>query len=373
MSDTRVGTLLLFTILVMTAVPLAAAFYFVDQALQTSLNLGFNPQIVRVLDHGSTNLKTLKNLDPGRAGEYREQFEAIASLQRVYSQPQWVKGRILGSLEIYFGAGLAAAVVLSVVVAVLLGRGISRSYCDTFNELLAHRERVRYLEEMSSWQELARVLAHEIKNPLTPIEVLVTSLGKAYQSRSPEEFREQLTRTQAMIGEELAHLKRTVSRFSEFAKLPQVQLTQARPVEVIGQHLAIVSASFETAHLELEAWDCPADLHARMDPSLFRHVLMNVVRNGVEANPGRPVAFRIRVTNTESWIRVAISNDGEPVRADLAARIFDPYVSGKPGKDNMGLGLAIVKKIIIEHGGEIAYAEEAGHPQFTISLPRVSI
>jgi signal transduction histidine kinase len=372
MSDRRVGVLLLCTILVMTAVPLAAALYFVDQALQTSLNLGFNPQILRALESGSANLKTLKNLDPGHAGEYREQFEAIESLQRVYARPQWVKERILGSLEIYFGAGLAAAVLLSVVVAALLGRRISGSYRHTFNELLAHRERVRYLEEMSSWQELARVLAHEIKNPLTPIEVLVTSLGKAYQSRSPEEFREQLTRTQAMIGEELAHLKRTVSRFSEFARLPEVQLTEARPVEVIRQHLAVVAASFETAQLELEARSSPADLRARMDPSLFRHVLMNVVRNGVEANPGRPIAFHIRVTHTESWIRVAISNDGEPVRADLAARIFDPYVSSKPGKDNMGLGLAIVKKIIIEHGGEIAYAEEAGHPQFTLCLPRVS-
>jgi signal transduction histidine kinase len=373
MSDSKVGALLLCTILVMTAVPLTAAFYFVDQALQTSLNLGFNPQIVRALENGSANLKTLKNLDAGHAGEYREQFEAIESLQRVYSQPQWVKRQILGSLEIYFGVGLAAAVLLSVVVAIMLGRGISSSYRDTFNELLAHREKVRYLEEMSAWQELARVLAHEIKNPLTPIEVLVTSLGKAYQSRTPEEFREQLTRTQAMIREELAHLKRTVSRFSEFARLPQVQLTEARPVEVIGQHLPAVAASFETARLELEARDCPDELRARMDPSLFRHVLMNIVRNGVEANPGRPVAFQIRATHTDRWIQMAISNDGEPVRADLVARIFDPYVSSKAGKDNMGLGLAIVKKIIIEHGGEIAYAETAGHPQFTISLPRVSV
>jgi nitrogen-specific signal transduction histidine kinase len=71
-------------------------------------------------------------------------------------------------------------------------------------------------------------------------------------------------------------------------------------------------------------------------------------------------------------IHVAISNDGERVPAALAARIFDPYVSGKSGKDNMGLGLAIVRKIIIEHGGDIEYAEVQNRPTFTISLPKIA-
>jgi len=71
-------------------------------------------------------------------------------------------------------------------------------------------------------------------------------------------------------------------------------------------------------------------------------------------------------------ISVSISNDGPPVPREIASRIFDPYVSGKSGKDNMGLGLAIVRKIVIEHGGEIVYAEQAARPVFTISLPRVS-
>ena len=77
------------------------------------------------------------------------------------------------------------------------------------------------------------------------------------------------------------------------------------------------------------------------------------------------------MTSAPRSVCLDLSNDGEPVRAELIGRIFDPYVSDKSGKDNMGLGLAIVKKIVIEHGGEIAYAEEAGHPRFTISLPRV--
>jgi len=108
-----------------------------------------------------------------------------------------------------------------------------------------------------------------------------------------------------------------------------------------------------------------------MDAELFRPVLMNIIGNGVEANPGRDVAFTIEVTATKSSIHVNISNDGAAVPTEIAAHIFDPYISSHGGRDNMGLGLAIVKKIVVEHAGDITYAKIAGHPRFCISLPRV--
>jgi nitrogen-specific signal transduction histidine kinase len=82
------------------------------------------------------------------------------------------------------------------------------------------------------------------------------------------------------------------------------------------------------------------------------------------------VKFAIRIAGVDSAIVVTVANDGQPVQADIAGRIFDPYVSSKSRKDNMGLGLAIVRKIIIEHGGDVTYAEVSGQPVFTISLPR---
>lgn len=363
--------LLFLAIFIMCVVPIAAAFYLVDDALQRSLNLGFNPQIVRALDIGANNLKTLKRIDMANEPEYRAQFDEIQGLTRVYAQPQLVKSSILGSLKIYFGLGLVAAVLVSVGMASLLGRRISHSYHVAINELLSHRERMRYLEEMSSWQEMAKSLAHEIKNPLTPIEVLVTALAKSYASKTPQEFEVQLQQTRTMIEEELGHLKRTVNRYSDFAKLPRAELVEASPVEVIEKHLPAVKARFINARIVVTTLGAAEDLRARIDSALFRQVLMNVVGNGVEANPGREVAFTIEITATKWSIRVAIANDGDPVPTDIAARIFDPYISARSGRDNMGLGLAIVKKIIVEHEGEIAYAEIGGHPSFSISLPRV--
>ncbi|MGH8187194.1 MAG: ATP-binding protein [Steroidobacteraceae bacterium] len=104
----------------------------------------------------------------------------------------------------------------------------------------------------------------------------------------------------------------------------------------------------------------------------MRQVLANIVRNGIEANPGRRVLFDFIVDPSGDRIVLTISNDGAPVAAAIADRIFDPYVSTRADKHNMGLGLAIVKKIVIEHGGEVAYAAQDGRPAFIVSLPRLA-
>jgi signal transduction histidine kinase len=372
MRNSGIWPLLVLTIFVVAALPLGAAFYFLDHALQTSLDLGFNASILRALRSSADDLKTLRRLDPPQQARYREQFESVERLTRIYSNPQLLEAGLIKSLKIYFGLGFLAVVLLSVLLAVVLSRKISRSYNATFDELIRQKERVTYLEQMASWQELARMLAHEIKNPLTPIEVLVTALSRSYLNKPEHEFREQLNQTQAMVAEELAHLKNTVSKFSEFAALPVVRLVDEDLPRLCASLARAVAVGFDMADLEVCEPHPPAQLHAKIDATLFRQVLTNIIRNGLEANPGRRVRFTILIRAANGWINIALSNDGHPVPAAIAERVFDPYVSSKSGKDNMGLGLAIVKKIVIEHGGEIGYAEITGRPVFTISLPQVA-
>jgi signal transduction histidine kinase len=366
MKDVRVGLLLTVAIMVMAAAPLFTAFYLLEDALRTSLNLGFNPQVVRALERTSDNLRTLNRLDPANSARYREQFDQVQELKQIYSEPEFVKQRILGSMKLYFGLGLGVAVLLSVALATLLSRQIARSHARNVAELTRQRDRVRYLEEMSSWQELAKMLAHEIKNPLTPIEVLVTSLSKAYLAKDQKEFLAHLEQTQVMVGEELQHLKATVSRFSEFARLPQVQLESMDLAELLGRQIRSLPGA-ENADIELRAPDGP--VVTRADATLFRQVLINLVRNGIEANAGRRVRFTCTLEPRPASIELRVANDGVPVDGAIVPRMFDPYISTKTGKDNMGLGLAIVKKIVLEHGGEIRYEEKDGAPAFVITLP----
>jgi nitrogen fixation/metabolism regulation signal transduction histidine kinase len=371
-SNTGVRGPLFLAILVMAVVPLCAAFYLLDHAVQTSLSLGFNGSIAQALETSSHNLKTLKRLDPLQQNRYREEFEAVERLQQVYADPRLLEANVLDSLRIFFGLGLVAAVLLSMLLAVLLSRRIARLYEKTFDELIRHRQRVRYLEEMASWQDLARMLAHEIKNPLTPIEVLVTSLSKAYNSHSKQEFRELLDQAQGMIIEELGYLKNTVNKFGEFARLPAAHLVEEDVSGVVAKIVRSVSAAFDTADLQVSEEPAPLRARARIDSALLRQVVTNIVRNGVEANPDRRVRFGVRLVALEDSITLTIDNDGVPVPAELEGRMFDPYVSGKSNKENMGLGLSIVKKVVLEHGGEIAYGEVEGRPAFTITLPRVA-
>jgi signal transduction histidine kinase len=366
MTNRRIALLLLLTILVGTTLPLVAAFYFMDRTLQTSLNLAFNAQVVQALDSESQNLRRLRDLDPENRDAYRGQFDRVEELRQVYSNPDLVKSNVLGSLKTYFAIGVAGAVLLAAVLAALLSRSIARSYGAAFQELMTRRERADYLEEMASWQELARMLAHEIRNPLTPIEVLVTSLKQAHQSQSPEQFAAQLEQTEAMVGEELRHLQDTVVKFSEFAKLPRIQLAEENLALLLSQHLQTIARASPAMRYRIEG---PEHMRALVDATLFRQVLANIVRNGIEANPGREVSFAISLRESGETIVLDISNDGIPVSPDIAGRIFDPYVSSHGTAHNMGLGLAVSRKILIEHGGDIRYEGRDGGPAFVISLP----
>jgi signal transduction histidine kinase len=368
MTDRRVAVLLFLAIVVATLAPLVASFYFMDRALQTSLNLGFNSQVMHALEDESRNLRTLRDLDPARRDLYRRQFEQVEELRQVYSRPELVKEKVLGSLKTYFAIGVVATLLLAVALAAFMSRSIARAYSTAFHEVIAQRERVAYLEEMASWQALARMLAHEIRNPLTPIEMLITSLRQAHARMPADEFGVQLARAETMIGEELQHLRNLVGRFSEFATLPRIQPTEVNLAALLPQHLEALGAAFDMRYRVAG----PQEVRARIDAPLFRQVLANLVRNGIEANPGIAVTFDVALAGRDDVVELTVVNDGVPVPPEIRDRMFEPYVSGRNSKDNMGLGLAIVRKIVVEHGGEIRYEERGGKPSFEITMPRLS-
>jgi len=371
----KVNLLLFISIMVMAVTPLLVSLYFVDNALQTSLNLGFNSQISRVLDDHATNLKALGHLDTANQDKYRQQFEETQNLRTVYESGDFVRKTLHHSLLIYFLLGLVIALVVSVLAASLLSRKISSSFRVAHEQLAAQHEKIRYLEEISSWQELAKILAHEIKNPLTPIEMLMTSLSRSYREQPAERFAEFMTHTQNVILEELKQLKDTVQKFSAFSQLPSVHTARVDMCETLTQQATAINNTTLNARIVF-ARPCQQKIFfTNLDTTLFRQVLNNLVLNGVEANPGMVVVFSIAINSIDGVLAITVMNDGVPIDATLAPRIFDPYVSSKRSKDktnNMGLGLAIVRKIMLEHAGDIRYEKQNGYPAFILTLPAVS-
>jgi signal transduction histidine kinase len=235
---------------------------------------------------------------------------------------------------------------------------LGRAFDHMVGELARNRSEIEYLQKIGAWQEIARRLAHEIKNPLTPIQLAVQELHGKY-SGDDARYRRLLDDARAIVSEEIAGLRRLVDAFSGFARLPRVE---ARPLD-----LALVVDDVVREQRELEpplALDvaAPAEpVTVAGDRLLLRRALTNLVENARQAG-----AKRVRIAWTEG--RLTVEDDGPGVPADLGERVFDPYITSRP--HGTGLGLAIVKKTILEHGGTIALAPSTlGGAGFAISLP----
>jgi two-component system nitrogen regulation sensor histidine kinase NtrY len=229
-------------------------------------------------------------------------------------------------------------------------------------ELATSRAEIEYLGKIAAWQEVARRLAHEIKNPLTPIQLAVQQLASSYAGDDPR-FRKQLRDSVEIVEEEVAGLRRLVDAFSSFAKLPRVEPVPVDLAVVIDD---VVQGASGIA-VELEPPPSPLVVHG--DRLLLRRALTNLVDNAREAG-ARKVRIDWRVE--AGLVRVVLDDDGPGVKGEIRGRIFDPYVTTK--EHGTGLGLAIVKKTLLEHGGDIEVAREPsalGGARFVIELPLV--
>jgi nitrogen fixation/metabolism regulation signal transduction histidine kinase len=233
-----------------------------------------------------------------------------------------------------------------------LGRAFDRMVA----ELGETRARVEYLQKVSAWQEVARRLAHEIKNPLTPIQLAVQELASKYQGGDPA-YEKLLTTAQEILKEEIGSIRRLVDDFSAFAKLPKVE---PMPVD-LGQ----VVDDFVRAHAEwqpfVELERPAAPVGALCDRMLIRRVLANLIENAVQAaeDAGRTPRVRLAVLARPGGATILVDDNGPGIPAADRERAFDPYVTTK--EHGTGLGLAIVRKIVLDHGGDV-HADAAPAP-----------
>jgi two-component system, NtrC family, nitrogen regulation sensor histidine kinase NtrY len=243
---------------------------------------------------------------------------------------------------------------------------LARAFNRMLGEVENSRARIEYLQRIGAWQEMARRLAHEIKNPLTPIQLAVQEIHRRYPSGEAE-YRKLLDTTLEIVEDEVGTLRRLVSEFSGFARLPQAELEQADLVEflcaqrerisLIGDE-AVDGESPEGAvlprgvSLEFELPEATAP--ALLDRQMLRRAIINLIRNAGQAIEAGPKSGSIRLTlgRDGDYHVIDIDDDGPGIPEEMRSLVFDPYVTTKT--DGTGLGLAIVKKIVMEHGGSIA-------------------
>jgi two-component system, NtrC family, nitrogen regulation sensor histidine kinase NtrY len=247
---------------------------------------------------------------------------------------------------------------------------LAESFNHMTRELLDQRERLVQSERVAAWRELARRLAHELKNPLFPLQLTVENLLRAKQ-QSPEQFEEIFQESSSTLLAEIANLKAIISRFSEFSRMPQPRLQRIQLNDVVHSVSRLFQAQLRPeGHAPIE---CKLELTEAMhpvaaDPELLHRALSNLVLNAMDAMPqGGTLTLRTRQDGERGYIEV--SDNGAGLTPEECARLFTPYYTTKA--HGTGLGLAIVQSVISDHGGSIRVLSEPGHgTTFVIELPR---
>jgi signal transduction histidine kinase len=234
---------------------------------------------------------------------------------------------------------------------------------DAFNamthQLIDQRDRLVQAERVAAWRELARRLAHELKNPLFPLQITIENLQRA-KEQAPEQFEEVFRESTGALLTQLSNLKTIIGRFSDFAKMPQPQMETVDLNALIQETVQLLDAQFKApghpaikADLQLDASLGPI----KADPIQMQRVLQNLLLNAVDAMPqGGTMTLSTRKDN--GFTRLEISDTGEGLTKEECSRLFTPYYTTK--QHGTGLGLAIVQSVISDHGAKISVESEPG-------------
>jgi PAS domain S-box-containing protein len=223
----------------------------------------------------------------------------------------------------------------------------------------------------AAWGEVARRLAHEIKNPLTPIQLSAERLRRKYLKPGGGEAPELLDRATHTIIQQVEAMKQMVNAFSEYARSPRMEITRV-DVNALITELAELYAHHErplAIALSLSA-DLP---QIEADAGRLRQVLHNLLRNALEAMEHQDeakveISTRRTMSGGADLVEIRVADNGPGFLRDIVHQAFEPYVTSKP--KGTGLGLAIVKKLVEEHGGQIhARNREQGGAEISILIP----
>ncbi len=251
---------------------------------------------------------------------------------------------------------------------------LMQSFNRMVSELDTNRSRIEYLQKISAWQEMARRLAHEIKNPLTPIQLASQQLQEKYQG-SDQNFKQLLDQSTEIIREEVATLRRLTSDFSSFAKLPEIRPEKTALSDFLGECEASLSPVAKQEGVVITFSTPTEPIQVMLDRIMMKRVVDNLVRNAAQAlKESKTEVPRISVSALRQKVRnrpqveLRFEDNGPGIAAEYHATIFDPYFTTK--SEGTGLGLAISKKIVLEHGGRI-WLDEKSSPgaTFIIVLP----
>jgi nitrogen fixation/metabolism regulation signal transduction histidine kinase len=239
------------------------------------------------------------------------------------------------------------------------------AYNRMTEDLDSLRRQLVRTERVAAWQEIARKIAHEIKNPLSPIQISIETLRKVYE-RSHPDFESIFRESTATILEEVEKIRTIVQEFSDFARMPEPEYELVDLKDVIEKAIRLFKPQLSDVVLELRLDDVP---QIKADPEQLHRALVNLIGNALDAIEGsgslgiileqmNPRMLRARRKGKARFVKISVTDDGPGVSEEDMQRVFTPYFTTKD--DGTGLGLVIVQKIIEQHKGRLNFRSAQG-------------
>jgi signal transduction histidine kinase len=222
-------------------------------------------------------------------------------------------------------------------------------------------------ERQGAWREMAKQVAHEIKNPLTPMRLSLQHLQFSLQ-RNDENLKDKIQKTSELLIRQIDSLSQMAEEFSSFAKMPEPKLERVNLVQVVSDAVLLLG---KESDMPIEWKFASDDVHVQADPLQLGRVFTNILKNAIQSIPeGRTGEIAAELKLKDKRVVVEFRDNGKGIPESLRDKIFSPNFSTK--NSGMGLGLAISKKIVEQLGGSIAYQTKVGEgTKFTIELPVV--
>ncbi len=243
---------------------------------------------------------------------------------------------------------------------------VASAFNFMMEDLRTSKDRLVIAERIAAWQEIARRLAHEIKNPLTPIQMAMDTLRKVWRKQHPS-FGEILEESTTTVLEEADRLKRIVGEFSDFARMPKPELARVDLNDIVRSVAGLYQGAIQ---VEIKLGKIP-DIDA--DKGQINQIVLNLLENARDAIGERAdgkIIVSTKLGDAGDRAVLVVDDNGPGIPAELKGKIFAPYFSTKLSKGGTGLGLAIVHRIVSDHGGRIHIADAlGGGARFSIELP----
>jgi two-component system, NtrC family, nitrogen regulation sensor histidine kinase NtrY len=247
---------------------------------------------------------------------------------------------------------------------------LGTAFNDMTRTLAVQKEKLVQTERVAAWRELARRLAHELRNPLFPMQITVENMQRAKQLEA-KQFLEVFNESTATLKAELANLNTIVGRFSDFSKMPTPHFAKVNVNEVLRSAVRLFEAQFNavgkpTITTELFLTEPLPEIDA--DADLLHKAFQNLVLNALDAMPAGGT-LTLRTFERERNIRIEVADTGKGLTPEECSRLFTPYYTTK--KQGTGLGLAIVQAVVSDHHGTISVTSDEGRgTSFKIDLPQ---